>query len=215
MQFETQLHQLKESFGPYRLLLGIDRIDYTKGLPEKLRAFDHFLQTRPQYAEKVVLLQIGIPSRESLPTTKQILAEIYSLVGEINSKHGSVHYTPVRFLHRTIAKPQLNALYAASDVCLVTAIRDGMNLVSYEYVACQQERNGVLLLGKRIGAATMLKGAVLIEPRDVDDVAGSIAMALEMDAAERQRRQEVNMRTVVTHTSAAWGNAFVKRLREI
>jgi len=162
-----------------------------------------------------VLIQIGVPSRESLPETKRVLAEVCSLVGEINSTHGSLSYTPVRFLHQSISKCSLAALYAASDVCLVTAIRDGMNLVSYEYVACQRKRNGVLLLGKNVGAASTLKGAVLIDPRDSEAVSTSIRTALEMDVNERRQRQETNLKTVMTQTSAAWGNAFVQRLRDI
>lgn len=128
---------------------------------------------------------------------------------------GSIHYTPIRFLHQSIDKIQLAALYSASDLCLVTAIRDGMNLVSYEYVACQQKRNGVLLLGKRIGAANTLRGAVLIEPLDAEDVATNIQLALEMPGDERRSRQETNVKTVKTQTSAWWGNEFVKKLREI
>jgi len=149
-QFNKGLQELKEELQDYRLIIGVDRIDYTKGLPQKLRAFDHFLQSYPEYKGKVVLLQIGVPSRECLPETKRVLAEVFSLVGEINSKHGSITYTPVRFLHQSVNKGTLAALYTASDVCLVTAIRDGMNLVSYEYVVCQKERNGVLMLGKKI-----------------------------------------------------------------
>jgi len=213
--FEQHVKRLREDFEGCHLVLGVDRIDYTKGLPEKLRGFDRFLRTYPQYKGKVVLVQIGVPSRESLSEVKRVLAEIYSLVGEINGRHGSLHYTPVRFLHQSVDKCQLAALYAASDVCLVTAIRDGMNLVSYEYVACQQQRNGVLLLGKHTGAASTLKGAVLIDPTNSEEVGASIKSALEMDVKERRRRQETNLRTVTTQTSAAWGNAFVQRLREI
>jgi trehalose-6-phosphate synthase len=128
---------------------------------------------------------------------------------------GSIHYTPIRFLHQSIDKIQLAALYSASDMCLVTAIRDGMNLVSYEYVACQQKRNGVLLLGKRIGAANTLKGAVLIEPLDAEDVAENIQRALKMPAGERRSRQETSIKTVMTQTSAWWGNEFVRKLRDV
>lgn len=232
-RFEKHLQRLKEDFKDYRLILGVDRIDYTKGLPDKLKAFDHFLRTYSEYKGKAVLIQIGIPSRESLPETKRVLAEVCSLVGEINSRHGeqdnppkfkwrllttgcsgSVHYTPVRFLHQSVDKCHLAALYAASDVCLVTAIRDGMNLVSFEYVTCQQEHNGVLLLGKHIGAASTLRGAVLIDPKNSEEVSCSIKLALEMDEEERRSRQDINMRTVMKQTSAAWGNAFVQRLRE-
>ena len=235
-QFDMQLQKLEDEFKDYRLIIGVDRIDYTKGLTEKLKAFDHFLSTRPEYKSKVVLLQIGVPSRESLSEIKNLLEKIYSLVGEINSRHGkqqhhpfhsqkqspnkipttgSIHYTPIRFLHQSIDKVQLAALYSASDMCLVTAIRDGMNLVSYEYVACQQKRNGVLLLGKRIGAANTLKGAVLIEPLDAEDVAENIQLALEMPAGERRSRQETSIKTVMTQTSAWWGNEFVRKLREV
>jgi trehalose-6-phosphate synthase len=128
---------------------------------------------------------------------------------------GSIHYTPVRFLNQSIDKCHLAALYAASDVCLVTAIRDGMNLVSFEYVACQQNRNGVLMLGKHIGAASTLKGAMLVDPKNSEEVGNSIKSALEMSVEERRQRQERNMKTVLSQTSAAWGNAFVKRLREV
>jgi trehalose-6-phosphate synthase len=215
VQFESKVQALKSTFSPYRLILGVDRIDYTKGLPAKLRAFAHFLATYPQYIGKVILLQIGVPSRESLPEIQALLAEIYSLVGSINAQYGTLDYTPVRFLHTSIPRPQLAALYAAADVCLITARRDGMNLVSFEYVACQRGRDGVLVLGKEVGSATLLVGAVLVDATEEGDVAKGLGRALGMQSEERRERQERSWGVVKRVTSEAWGKEFVRRLRGV
>lgn len=213
-QFETHVEYMKRQFKNYHVIVGVDRMDYTKGIPEKLKAFEYFLRRYPKWKGKVLLVQIGIPSRESLAETKRVISDVYSLVGEINGIHGSIDYTPVRFLHQSVPKGDLAALYAASDVCLVSAIRDGMNLVSYEYVACQRARHGVLIIGKNIGAASMLEGALLIDPKETEDVARAIDKALEMGKEERKARQEKNLETVIKHTSAVWGQNFVQRLKQ-
>lgn len=204
---EQQLHGVK-------VLVGVDRVDYIKGIPETLRAFDKFLSEFPGRKGTVKLIQVAIPSRESCPEYATLLGEINRLVSEINGKHSSITYTPIRFIHHSIGKEELAALYAVSDICPVTSIRDGMNLVSYEYVACQQGRGGVLVISRQAGAADTLQGSLLVDPSNTDEIAETIEQALDMDIDEQKQRQQKSLETVRSQTSGSWGASFLECLRE-
>jgi trehalose-6-phosphate synthase len=205
---------LEQQVRDMKVIVGVDRVDYIKGIPEKLHAFDKLLSDFPDRKGKVKLIQVAIPSRESCAEYAKLIREVNSLVSEINGKHSSITYTPIRLIHHSISRKDLAALYAVSDVCLVTSIRDGMNLVSYEYVACQQDRGGVLILSKHTGAAEMLQGGLLVDPTNINEIVQTIERALDMDEAERKRRQQTSLKTVKSQTSASWGTSFTKRLRE-
>ncbi len=154
--------------GGHRVVLSIDRLDYTKGIPERLRAFDEFLDRYPEWRSKVTLVCVAVPSRTKVEEYRKLKEEIERLVGSINGKHGTIDWTPVRYLYRSLSFPTLSGMYAASDVALVTPLRDGMNLIAKEYVAARGDTGGVLVLSEMAGAAQELDEALQVNPYDQD-----------------------------------------------
>lgn len=193
-------------------MVGVDRLDYVKGVPQKMRAFEILLETHPEWVGKVVLIQVAIPTRGEVEEYRNLRHLVNELVGRINGKFGTIEYTPIHFLHRSVDFAELLALYAVSDVCVVASTRDGMNLVSFEYIACQQSRNGSLILSEFAGSAQSLGGALVVNPWNEEEMARAMLRAVTMDAEERKRRWEKMASWVKTHTSAFWGESFVKQL---
>jgi len=171
-----------------RLVLGVDRLDYTKGIPERIRAFERLLELHPEHREKVALLQIAVPSRSEVLEYQTLKREIDELVGQVNGRFATSRWSPIRYLHRSVSKERLAALYRDASVALVTPLRDGMNLVAKEYVACQVGEPGVLVLSKLAGAAETMREASKVNPYHLDDVAETIHDALEMDEPRRLER---------------------------
>jgi trehalose 6-phosphate synthase/phosphatase len=171
-----------------RIVLGVDRLDYTKGLPEKIRAFERLLELYPDYRERVVLLQIAEPSRDELPEYQRLKRQVDELVGRVNGRFSTPRWTPIRYLRRSVPPEELAGLYRDADVALVTPLRDGMNLVAKEYVACQTREPGALILSRLAGAAESMQEATLVNPYNVDAVASALAEALSLDVAERTER---------------------------
>src|SRR5207253_1960877 len=161
-----------------RVLLAVDRLDYTKGIPERLRAYALLLRSSSDFREKVVLIQIAVPTREGIDTYQDLRTEVNRLVGEINGKLGTPNGTPVVYINRSIERAELAALYKLADVCWVGSLRDGMNLVAKEYVACKAEGGGVLVLSEFAGAAAEMGEALLINPYDEERTAATIKRAL-------------------------------------
>lgn len=206
----AELARLRREFAGRRVLLGVDRMDYSKGLEQKLHAFERLLDGRPDWASRVVLLQVAVPSRTAVGRYQQLRRDIEELVGHINGLHGSVGHTPVQFLFQSVAATTLSALYQLADVCWVSSIRDGMNLVCQEFVASQPEDHvGALVLSEFAGAASSLEGALLVNPWNADEMADAVRRALEMPEAERRRRHAQMNQTVTTHSSAAWARRFI------
>lgn len=157
-------------------MLGVDRLDMIKGIPQKLLAFEKFLEEHKEWREKVVLVQIAVPSRTEIPEYVKLRSMVHEMVGRINGKYGTLTYMPINHLDRSLNFVELVALYAVTDVALVTSLRDGMNLVSYEYVVCQKRRDnsapGVLVLSEFAGAAQSLgAGSILVNPWNTNDMA--------------------------------------------
>eukprot|EP01027_Heterolobosea_sp_BB2_P009520 GEZU01014023.1.p1 GENE.GEZU01014023.1~~GEZU01014023.1.p1 ORF type:complete len:794 (+),score=283.04 GEZU01014023.1:81-2384(+) len=210
---QARIAELKEKFKGQKIVLGVDRLDYTKGLPLKFQAFERFLTLHPEFREKVTLIQIGVPTRETVQEYKELITEVNELCGRINSKFGTVSSFPIHYIHNSVPFVELCALYYIADVCLITAVRDGMNLVSYEYIACQRERNGVLLLSEFAGAASSLSGSVLINPYDIEGTARAIREAFDMPDEEKRIRFSKNELVVFEqNTAAAWGEHFLEEL---
>ncbi|KIW74671.1 alpha,alpha-trehalose-phosphate synthase (UDP-forming) [Fonsecaea pedrosoi CBS 271.37] len=202
---------LRAEFDEQIIILGVDRLDYIKGIPQKLRAFDRFLTDHPEWVGKVVMVQLAIPSREDVDTYRKLREEVESLVGCINGKHATFKHTPIHYLHRSVKPEQLCALYAISDVLIVSSIRDGLNLVSYEYAACQEERKGVLMMSTYAGAIKTLppSSLILLNPWDTPRFAERINQAVNMGMDERAQRHKEMMQVVDTWTSVKWGKAFL------
>ncbi|MEO5919423.1 MAG: bifunctional alpha,alpha-trehalose-phosphate synthase (UDP-forming)/trehalose-phosphatase [Candidatus Limnocylindrales bacterium] len=195
-----------------QLVLAVDRLDYTKGIPERLRAFRHFLKTRPEWRGRVTLLQLAVPSREKIPRYVELRREVSELVGEINGELGTATWNPVIYLRRSVSQSELAALYAAADVGWVASLRDGMNLVAKEYVACQQDRAGVLLLSEFAGAAGEMGEAIRVNPYDVPGSAAALERALKMPEAERRERQGALLERVRSSNALTWAERFVADL---
>jgi trehalose 6-phosphate synthase len=202
----------KELGEPRRLLLGVDRLDYTKGINVRLRAFEELLDDGTVSADDTVFLQIATPSRERVEHYVRLRAEIERTVGRINGTHGSVGHPPVHYLHQSMPRDELAAFYLAADVMLVTPLRDGMNLVAKEYVASRHDEGGVLVLSEFTGAALELTSALLVNPHDTDGVKAAVAQALEMPAAEARERMQALRRQVLEHDVDRWARTFLDAL---
>ncbi|KAI3800783.1 hypothetical protein L1987_28879 [Smallanthus sonchifolius] len=214
-QVKNHIKEFEGRFGSQKVMLGVDRLDMIKGIPQKLLAFEKFLEENPNWHDKVVLLQIAVPTRTDVPEYQKLTCQVHEIVGRINGRFGTLTSVPIHHLDRSLDFHALCALYAITDVALVTSLRDGMNLVSYEFVACQASKKGVLVLSEFAGAAQSLgAGALLVNPWYVTEVASSIAYALNMSSDEREKRHHHNYMHVTTHTSQEWAETFVSELND-
>jgi len=207
-----QRDALKEELAGKKVLLGIDRLDYIKGIPHKLLAFEHFLETYPEYVGHVVLVQIATPSSTTSEEYAGFRAEILEEVGRINGRFGTVDDMPIHYREHAMPFDTLCALYSMADVAVITSLRDGMNLVSYEYIVCQAKNRGVLVLSEYTGAAQSLPGALLCNPWSVEEVSHTLHVALTMSDAERELRHKKLYRYILMHSSSQWGLNFVSDL---
>ncbi|XP_020226525.1 alpha,alpha-trehalose-phosphate synthase [UDP-forming] 1 isoform X3 [Cajanus cajan] len=214
-QVKTHIKNLQERFKGRKVMLGVDRLDMIKGIPQKILAFEKFLEENVGWHEKVVLLQIAVPTRTDVPEYQKLTSQVHEIVGRINGRFGTLTAVPIHHLDRSLDFYELCGLYAVTDVALVTSLRDGMNLVSYEFVACQDKKKGVLILSEFAGAAQSLgAGAILVNPWNITDVADAIKKALNMSSAEREKRHKHNFHHVKSHTAQEWAETFVSELND-
>src|SRR6266705_4219855 len=197
-----------------KVLLAVDRLDYTKGVIERLRAYAHLLRSSPELKEKVVLIQIAVPTREGIDTYQDLRTEVNRLVGEINGKIGTPEWTPLVYINRSIERQELVALYRLADVCWVGPLRDGMNLVAKEYIACKAEGDGVLVLSEFAGAAAEMGEALLINPFDEERTASTVERALALNEQERRLRMQTLHNRVLRNNVFRWGDRFLAALQE-
>ncbi|KAI9676890.1 MAG: Trehalose-6-P synthase/phosphatase complex synthase subunit [Caeruleum heppii] len=212
---QERIAALEKKFQGVKLMVGVDRLDYIKGVPQKLHALEVFLTEHPEWIGKVVLVQVAVPSRQDVEEYQNLRAVVNELVGRINGKFGTVEFMPIHFMHKSVAFDELIALYAVSDVCVVTSTRDGMNLVSYEYIATQQQRHGVMVLSEFTGAAQSLNGSLMVNPWNTDELAGALHDAVTMGDEQRAHNYSKLERYVMKYTSAFWGKSFVNELTRI
>jgi trehalose 6-phosphate synthase/phosphatase len=195
-----------------KLLAGVDRLDYSKGLVRRLAAFERLLELHPEWCGKIRLVQVAVPSRENTPSYQDHRAEFEAAVGRINGRFGTAGWTPIHYIYRPVDDDTLLALYRAADVMLVTPLRDGMNLVAKEFVACRSTEDGVLVLSEFAGAADELQEASIVNPYDVDGVARAIHEALVMDGSERRRRMRALRERVSRSDVHVWAQSFLESL---
>jgi trehalose 6-phosphate synthase len=195
------------------MILGVDRLDYAKGIPERLVAFERLLETRPEWCGKIALVQISVPSRADVPEYADLRARVETLVGRINGRFGEADWVPVRYLYRSYDHAVLAELYRSADVALVTPLRDGLNLVAKEFVLAQDPAHpGVLVLSQFAGAAVELAAAVITNPFHVDGLASDLDRALRMPAEERCRRHAELSARLAGRTPEVWASTFLDRL---
>jgi trehalose 6-phosphate synthase/phosphatase len=195
------------------LLLGVDRLDYTKGIPQRLLAFERLLDARPDLRGQVRLWQLAVPSREDVGGYAEIRAEVEGIVAGINARFGQPDWTPIEYQYRSVDIETLVALYRSADVMLVTPLCDGMNLVAKEFVASRVDDDGVLILSERAGAAAELRSALLVDPADPCALAGAYESALTMLPAERRVRMRRLRRAVRSNDVYRWAGFFIDALR--
>ena len=196
-----------------QLIVGVDRMDYAKGLEERLRGFERFLQRRPDMARKVIYLQIAPTSRETIEAYQDVRTRVLALSGQINAVWADIDHAPLQCVNRNYSRAELAGIYRAARVGLVTPLRDGMNLVAKEYVAAQDPADpGVLILSRFAGAAAQMKDALIVNPYSGEELCGALAAALEMDLAERQRRWSRLMADIRRDDVKAWRDGFLDAL---
>ena len=207
--------RLRRSLNGEKLAIGVDRLDYSKGLPNRINAFDQMWTMQPGLARAVTLLQIATPSRGAIEAYGNLQNDIAKLVSDVNGRHGEVDWTPIRYLNKGFSQTVLAGLYRTAQVGVVTPLHDGMNLVAKEYVAAQNPADpGVLVLSKFAGAANELDTALMVNPHDIDGMARTIATALSMPLTERRLRWEAMMIKLRSSTIQQWFGDFVDALQE-
>lgn len=208
-----QVREFREQIGDRRVLLGVDRLDYTKGIAVRLRAVEELLADGILDPNEVVVVQVGTPSRERVDAYQDLRDEIELAVGRINGSFSTLSMSPVVYLRSTVALEELVALYRLADVMLVTPLRDGMNLVAKEFIACRTGNSGVLVLSRFAGASDVLVDALLVNPYDLDGVKEAIVRAVRMPLGEQRRRMRALRAEVIEHDVTWWAQRFLHDLR--
>jgi trehalose 6-phosphate synthase len=195
------------------IALGVDRLDYTKGIPERLRAFASLLRDYPDLRGKMTLFQIVVPSRETIIGYQNLMAEIERAVTHVNGEFAETDWVPVHYIHRSIPRDELLALYRAANTAIITPLKDGMNLVSKEYCAARSDNDGVLLLSEFAGAAPQLRtGALLVNPYDEIGVAAALSRSFHMERVERRKRMSRLRTTIRRNDILHWRDSFFAAL---
>jgi trehalose 6-phosphate synthase len=208
--------EIREQLGnPRLLLLGVDRLDYTKGIYDRLQAFGELLADEVVSVEDAVFVQVATPSRERVDEYRRLRDEIDRLVGRINGDYGRIGRPAISYLHSSYPRDEMAALFKAADIMVVTPLRDGMNLVAKEYVACRDTQDGALVLSEFAGAADELKQAFLVNPYDIDGMKQAIVDAMQAQPRELSRRMRAMRKTVKDHDVVGWAESFMGRLSEV
>ncbi len=207
--------QLSQNLSGFRTVLSVDRLDYSKGILNRLEGYELFLESYPEYRGKIVLIMVVVPSRIGVLHYEKMKRQIEQLVGKINGKFGTIGWTPITYQYRHLSLFPLSALYGLSDVALVTPLRDGMNLIAKEYVASRTDRTGVLILSEMAGAAKELGEAVIVNPNDREAIAEALREALEMPRDEQERRNAIMQERLRRYDVVRWATDFVNQLLEM
>ncbi|MFZ0271123.1 MAG: trehalose-6-phosphate synthase [Acidobacteriaceae bacterium] len=212
-EITERAQQIRSQSPDMVIAVGIDRLDYTKGIPERLRALRAFFRTWPQFRRRVTLMQVVVPSRENIPGYKELRSEIEGLVSSINGEFSDPGWTPIQYMHRSIPRCELLALYRAAGIALITPLKDGMNLVAKEYCATHIENDGVLILSEFAGAmAELHTGAIAVHPYDEVGMCVALKQALEMPVEERQRRMLRMRRTIRQNDVLRWRDRIFEQM---
>lgn len=212
---QKRAKELRESMGNSKLMLSVDRLDYSKGIPMRLKSFQTLLENHPQYRGKVSLVMIVAPSRDSVELYAQLKTEIDKMVGSINGRFSTLDWIPVYYFYRPFQFEELIALYHNSDIALVTPLRDGMNLVAKEYVATKNENAGILILSEMAGASIELSDAIIVNPTDLKEMEEAMIQALEMPLEEQKERMRSMQQIISLQNINQWAQDFMNELIEV
>jgi len=210
-------NELLKEFGLHceTLIVGVDRMDYTKGIVERLVAVEKLIEEHPFYLERLTMVQIAAPSRSRIPSYVELNRKVKETAERINQRYQTTGWQPILLIERQCSHAVVDTWYRAAAVCLVTSLHDGMNLVSKEYIAAHDDDDGVLVLSKFAGAATELLDALIVNPYDIEGVAEAIHQALEMDPEERHKRMHRMRKYVMDHNIYRWAASILDDLREL
>jgi len=214
-QVQQKALELKKSFGPHKLILSVDRLDYSKGIIHRLKGFALFLEKHPEYKEKVSMAMIIVPSRDKVDRYADLKTKIDEMIGHINGLYSTINWTPVYYFYHSFDFEELVAMYHIADIALITPLRDGMNLVAKEYIAAKRDTPGVLILSEMAGAAIELTDAIIVNPNDIEEIERAIMEALEMPEEEQLKKLALLQKVVSKHTVNKWANDFVTELKVI
>ena len=211
----ASITKLSSRLGKTKKILSIDRLDYTKGVLHRLKGFDLFLNSYPEFKKKVTLVLVAVPSRTKVKHYQSLKKNVDELIGKINGDHGTLGWTPIQYIYRSLPFHSLLALYRISDVALITPLRDGMNLIAKEYVATKTDGRGVLILSEMAGAVEELREAIIINPNNIDEIAEALKKALSMPEYEQIRRNRIMQDRLRTYDIKVWANDFMNSLSQV
>jgi len=206
---------LKANFGEHKLMLSVDRLDYSKGILHRIKGFNQFLERNPQYRGKISLVMVVVPSRDTVDHYAQLKTKIDEAIGAMNGIYSTINWTPIYYFYRSVSFEELTAMYHIADIALVTPLRDGMNLVAKEYIASKRDKPGVLILSEMAGAAIELSDAIIINPNSLDQIELAILDALEMSLEEQKMTMAKMQKIISRQTVKRWADSFVSELEEI
>jgi trehalose 6-phosphate synthase/phosphatase len=214
-EIQKRLDQHLQKGDGAKMILSIDRMDYTKGIPKRIKAFEYFLNKYPEFKEKIRLIMLAVPSRSQVPQYQKLKQETDELVGRINGEFSTVSWTPIWYFYRALPFENLIDLYTSCDVALITPVRDGMNLVAKEYIATRTRKDGVLVLSEMTGASKELNEALLINPFNYEEIADNIKQALEMPKPEQKQRMQALQERVSRYDVRKWAYEFMNSLNQV
>ncbi len=214
-EVQEEIGRIRKKLTGRKIILSVDRLDYTKGIPQRLEAFELFLEKNPDFREKVTLIMVAVPSRTAVETYARLKSRVDELVGRINGRYGTLGWIPIWYHYRSFPMKSLAAYYHAADVALVTPLRDGMNLIAKEYVATQTDQSGVLILSEMAGSSKELGDAILVNPNNQEEVAEAINQALRMPEEEKRSRMENMQKRLSRFTVLRWADEFMAELQKI
>jgi trehalose 6-phosphate synthase/phosphatase len=211
-EIQREIAKFRKKLGDRKVIISIDRLDYTKGIPQRLEAFDMFLERNPQYRERVSLILIAVPSRAHVEHYRLLKKEVDELISKINGAHGTIGWVPIWYLYRFLPFTSLAALYSVADVALVTPLRDGMNLIAKEYVATKVDGKGVLILSEMAGASKELGEAIIVNPNNKEEMAQAIEKALLLSEQEKIQRNKTMQNRIMRCNVVRWADEFINKL---
>lgn len=212
---KKEIKKIRDKLKNYKIIISVDRLDYTKGILERLKAFATFLEENPEYWEKVIMILVAVPSRTSVTQYKKLKQQIDEMIGYINGQYGTLGWSPIWYLYRSLSFPELTALYYISDIALITPLKDGMNLVAKEYIATKKDCPGILILSEMAGAASEMGESLIVNPNNSTQISLTLKYALNMDEKEQQKRVLSLQKRLKNYDVKKWADDFKENLIKI